>query len=53
MDCFGTYKYFTHAQTCDNVRVQSATAWTASVHTADDNYDDDDDDNNDNDHNDN
>ena len=31
MDCFGTY--FTHAQTCDNVRVQSATQWIASVHT--------------------
>ena len=31
MDCFGTY--FTHAQTCDNVCVQSATQWTASVHT--------------------
>ena len=31
MDCFGTY--FTHVQTCDNVRVQSATEWTASVHT--------------------
>ena len=31
MDCFGTY--FTHAQTCDNVRVQSSTQWTASVHT--------------------
>ena len=31
MNCFGTY--FTHAQSCDNVRVQSATAWTASVHT--------------------
>ena len=31
MDCFGTY--FTHAQTCDNVRVQSATEWTASVHS--------------------
>ena len=31
MDCFRTY--FTHAQTCDNVRVQSATQWTASVHT--------------------
>ena len=32
-DCFGTY--FTHAQTCDNVRVQSATQRqrTASVHT--------------------
>ena len=30
-DCFGTY--FTHAQTCDYVRVQSATEWTASVHT--------------------
>ena len=48
MDCFGTYVcgqsataftasvhplHFTHAQTCDNVRVRSATAWTASVHT--------------------
>ena len=33
MDCFGTY--FTHAQSCDNVRVQSATEWTASVHTLD------------------
>ena len=31
MGCFGTY--FTHVQTCDNVRVQSATQWTASVHT--------------------
>ena len=31
MDCFGTY--FTHVQTCDNVRVQSATQWTASAHT--------------------
>ena len=31
MDCFGTY--VTHVQTCDNVRVQSATQWTASVHT--------------------
>ena len=31
MDCFGTY--LTHGQTCDNVRVQSATQWTASVHT--------------------
>ena len=30
MDCFGTF--FTHVQTCDNVRVQSATQWTASVH---------------------
>ena len=29
--CFGTC--FTHAQTCDNVRVQGATQWTASVHT--------------------
>jgi len=26
------YTYFTHAQTCDNTRVQRATAWTASVH---------------------
>ncbi len=32
MDCFGTY--FTHVQTCDVTRVQSATAWTASVHTS-------------------
>ena len=31
MECFGTY--FTHVQTCDDVRVQSATEWTASVHT--------------------
>ena len=31
MDSFGTY--FTRVQTCDNVRVQSATQWTASVHT--------------------
>ena len=31
MDCFGTF--FTHAQSCDNVRVQSATEWSASVHT--------------------
>ena len=31
MDSFGTY--FTHVQTCDNVRVQSATHWTASAHT--------------------
>ena len=29
--CFGTY--FAHIQTCDDVRVQSATQWTASVHT--------------------
>ena len=32
MDCFGTY--FTHAQTCDVTRVQSATEWTASVDTS-------------------
>ena len=32
MDCFSTY--FTHVQTCDNARVQSATEWTASVHTS-------------------
>ena len=25
--------YFTHAQTCDNVRGQGATRWTASAHT--------------------
>ena len=31
MDCFGTY--FTQVQTCGQVRVQSATQWTASVHT--------------------
>ena len=31
MDCFGTY--LTHAQSCDNVRVQRATEWTASVNT--------------------
>ena len=31
MDCFGSY--FTHVQTCDVTRVQSATEWTASVHT--------------------
>ena len=31
MDCFGTY--FTHVQTCDDVRVQSATEWTASGYT--------------------
>ena len=31
MDCFGTY--LTHVQTCDVTRVQSATHWTASVHT--------------------
>ena len=32
MDCFSTY--FTHAQSSDNVRVPSATEWTASVHTS-------------------
>ena len=31
MDCFGTY--FTHVQTSDVTRVQSATEWTASEHT--------------------
>ena len=31
MDCF--CKYFTHVQTCNVTRVQSATEWTASVHT--------------------
>ena len=31
MDCFGTY--LTHVQTCNVTRVQSATEWTASVHT--------------------
>ena len=32
VDCFGTY--FTHVQSCDVTRVQSATEWTASVHTS-------------------
>ena len=31
MDSFGTY--FTHVQTCNVTRVQSAMEWTASVHT--------------------
>ena len=31
MDCFGTQ--CTHVQTCIVTRVQSATEWTASVHT--------------------
>ena len=31
MDCFGAY--FTHAQSCDDVRVQSAAEWTVLVHT--------------------
>ena len=31
MDCFGTL--LTHVQTCDVTRVQSATEWTATVHT--------------------
>ena len=31
MDCLGTY--FTHAQTCNVTRVQSAPKWTASVFT--------------------
>ena len=31
MDCFGTY--FTHVHICNVARVQSATEWTASVHT--------------------
>ena len=31
MDCFGTC--FTHVQTCNVTPVQSATEWTASVHT--------------------
>ena len=31
MDCFGIY--FTHVQNRDDIRVQSATEWTASVHT--------------------
>ena len=32
MDCFGTLR--THVQTCHVTRVQSATEWTASVHSA-------------------
>ena len=32
MDCFCTY--FTHVQSCDVTRVQSATEWTASVHSS-------------------
>ena len=32
VDCFGTY--FTHVQSCDVTRVQSATQWAASVHTS-------------------
>ena len=32
IDCFGAY--FKHVQTCDDVRVQSATQSTASVHTS-------------------
>ena len=32
VDCLGTY--FTHVQSCDVTRVQSATQWTASVHTS-------------------
>ena len=32
MDCLGTC--FTHVQTRDDVRVQSALEWTASVHTS-------------------
>ena len=31
MDCLGTF--FTHAQACDNVRVESATQWTAWAHS--------------------
>ena len=30
MDCFGTY--FTHVQTCDDVRVHSATEWVVWGH---------------------
>ena len=29
----GLLRYFTHVQTCNVTRVQSATEWTASVHT--------------------
>ena len=31
--CLILCTYFTHVQTCDNVLVQSATQWIASVHT--------------------
>ena len=31
MECLGAY--FTHVQTCNVTRVQSATEWTASVHS--------------------
>ena len=31
----GLLAYFTHVQTCNATRVQSATEWTASVHTLD------------------
>ena len=33
MDCFGTYCTVHMSKICDNIRVQSATQWTASVHT--------------------
>ena len=33
MACFGMHP--THVQTCNNVRVQSAAQWTASVHALD------------------
>ena len=32
MDCSG--RHFTHVHSCDVNRVQSATEWTASVHTS-------------------
>ena len=31
IDCCGSY--LTDVQTCDNVRVQSGTQWTAAVHS--------------------
>ena len=31
LNCLLRYIYFRHAQICDNVRVQSATQWAASV----------------------
>ena len=31
MDCLGTY--FAHTQPCENLCLQSATEWIASVHT--------------------
>ena len=32
--CYGFGTYFTHVQSCNVPRVQSATEWTALVHTS-------------------